>query len=153
MQQVKIQDLKPSLVSGIDVQMPDAINPYQELYFEWSGSSLMACFNTNLVTGGILKAWHHTPVFQEIETHIDAEMFYFLSGVALMLFVDVKDDQPVLETSQVVRIQPGTQIVISAGKGHFVAVAEGDEPLQMVVVAPRMAAPRILLPLAVQGIT
>lgn len=153
MQQVKIQDLKPSLVSGIDVQMPDAINPYQELYFEWSCSSLMACFNTNLVTGGILKAWHHTPVFQEIETHIDAEMFYFLSGVALMLFVDVKDDQPVLETSQVVRIQPGTQIVISAGKGHFVAVAEGDEPLQMVVVAPRMAAPRILLPLAVQAIT
>jgi len=41
--------------------------------------------------------------------HIDAEMFYFVSGVALMLFIDVKDDQAVLETSQVVRIQPGTQ--------------------------------------------
>ena len=152
MKQVKILDLIPGLVEGVEVQMPGAVVPYRETYFEWSGSSLVAGFQASQVSGGILRAWHHTPVFAEIETHIDAEMFYFVSGVGLMLFMDLKAGQPDLETSQVVRIQPGTQIVIPAGKAHFVAVAEDSQPVYMIVVAPKMDAPRLPLPVAVEGV-
>jgi len=41
--------------------------------------------------------------------------------------------------------------VIAAGKGHFVAVAETDEPVEAVVVAPRMDAPRMALPARAAG--
>jgi oxalate decarboxylase/phosphoglucose isomerase-like protein (cupin superfamily) len=104
------------------------------------------------ISGGALKAWHHVPVFKEVETHIDAEMFYFISGTAIMLFMDVDGGQPELDTAQIVRIQPGTQIIIPEGKRHFVAVAEGDEPVEMIVVAPTTDAPRITLPTPVEGI-
>jgi mannose-6-phosphate isomerase-like protein (cupin superfamily) len=150
---IPILDLEPGLVNGISVQMPEEVTPYQDTYFEWNGSSLISKFRTNEISGGILKACHHVPVFREIETHIDAEMFYFISGVAIMLFMDVSSGQPALNSAQIVRIQPGTQIIIPEGKGHFVAVAEGDEPVEMIVVAPKMDAPRIALPTPVEGVT
>ncbi len=149
---IPILDLEPGLVNGIDVQMPDAVTPYRDTHFEWYGSELESKFHTTEISGGILKTWHHVPVFKEIETHVDAEMFYFLSGVAIMLFMDVESDQPTVDSVQIVRIKPGTQIIIPAGKGHFVAVAETDEPVEMVVVAPKMEAPRIVLPRPVEGI-
>ena len=151
MQKIKIQDLVPNLVQGVDVQMPAAVTPYREAYFEWAGSSLLVKLQTNNVSGGFLKAWHHVPVFREVETHVDAEMFYFISGVALMLFMDVKDGHPDVESTQIVRIQPGTQIIISPGKGHFVPVAEGDAPVELIVVSPRMEAPRMPLSVVVEG--
>jgi mannose-6-phosphate isomerase-like protein (cupin superfamily) len=152
MTKVKIQNLMPGVVPGIGVQIPGAVVPYRENYFEWASSSLAATLKTREVSGGILKAWHHVPVFKEVETHVDEEMFYFVSGVGLMLFMDVDNGRPMLETAQVVRIQPDTQIIIPAGKGHFVPVAEGDDPVEIVVVAPRMDAPRIALPDSVEGI-
>jgi dTDP-4-dehydrorhamnose 3,5-epimerase-like enzyme len=152
MVKVKIQNLTPGVVPGIEVQVPETVVPYRENYFEWAGSSLVAMLKTNQVSGGILKAWHHVPVFKEIETHVDAEMFYFVSGVALMLFIDVKNGRPMLDTAQVVHIQADTQIIIPAGKAHFVPVAEGDQPVEIVVVAPKMEAPRIALPDSVEGI-
>jgi oxalate decarboxylase/phosphoglucose isomerase-like protein (cupin superfamily) len=151
MKTIKIQDLEPGLVDGVEVQMPSEAELYREAYFEWMASPLVAHFKTYDISGGILKAWHHEPVFREAEAHVDAETFYFVSGVALMLFVDYQDGQPDMETAQIVRIQPGTQIVISAGKGHFVAVAEGDEPVYMIVIAPKMDAPRVSLPNPVEG--
>ena len=132
--------------------MPGAVVPYRENYFEWFGSALISKFRTPEISGGALKAWHHAPVFREIETHVDVEMFYFVSGVAIMLFMDMDGEQPDLDSTQIVRIQPGTQIVISAGKGHFVAVAEGDKPVEMIVVAPKMEAPRMTLPTPVKGV-
>jgi oxalate decarboxylase/phosphoglucose isomerase-like protein (cupin superfamily) len=150
---IPILDLEPGLVSGISVQMPDTVTPYRDTYFEWNGSSLISKFRTAEISGGMLKTWHHVPVFKEIETHIDAEMFYFRSGVAIMLFMDVESNRPTMDSAQIVRIQPGTQIIIPAGKGHFVAVAETDEPVEIVVVAPKMEAPRITLPTPVEGIT
>lgn len=152
MKEIKIQDLVPGLVNGIDIQMPGEAITYRETYFEWTGSTLLAEFNKKDIGGGILKAWHNVPVFHEAETHIDAEMFYFVSGTALMMFIDYKDGQPDIETAQIVRIQPGTQLVIPAEKGHFVAVAEGDEPMYAIVVAPRMDAPRAALSMPLKGI-
>ena len=149
---IPILDLAPGLVNGISVQRPDVVTPYRDTYFEWKVSLLTSKFRTTEISGGTLKTWHHVPVFREIETHIDAEMFYFISGVAIMLFMDVDGDQPTMDSAQIVRIQPGTQIIIPEGKGHFVAVAEGDEPVEMIVVAPKMEAPRIALPTPVEGV-
>lgn len=153
MKKISIQDLKPGLVRGVEVHMPEDANRYKDTYFEWVETSLTTQFETAKISGGTLKAWHHVPIFREIETHIDAEMFYFLSGVAIMLFIDVNDGHPVLDSAQIVRIQPGTQLIIPEGKGHFVAVAEGDEPVEMVVVAPKMDAPRIPLATPIEGVS
>jgi dTDP-4-dehydrorhamnose 3,5-epimerase-like enzyme len=152
MEKIKIQDLTPGLVKGIEVQMPTETAGYTETYFEWTASSLVAKFNTTEISGGILQTWHHVPVFQEVETHIDAEVFYYVSGVALMLFVDLKDGRPNMDSAQIVRIQPGTQLIVPAGKGHFVAVAEGAKPVFAVIVSPKMYAPRTTLPVSVEGI-
>ena len=152
MKKIKIQDLVAGLVSGIDIQLPQQAETYKETYFEWTATSVVAKMNTKEISGGVLRAWHHTPVFNEIESHIDTEMFYFVSGVALMLFIDIKDGKPDIDSAQIVRIQPGTQLSIDAGKGHFVAVAEGSEPICVVVVSPKMDAPRMTLAKPVEGI-
>jgi hypothetical protein len=149
---IVIQDLTPGLVEGVSVKLPPAQPGYRETYFEWTPSALTARFKSPEVSGGVLRAWRHTPTFREIETHVDAEMFYFVSGVALMLFVDVKDGQVDSDTAQIVRVRPGTQLVIAAGKGHFVAVAESEGPVEMVVVSPKMDAPRMGLGEGVEGI-
>jgi mannose-6-phosphate isomerase-like protein (cupin superfamily) len=152
MKSIKISDLQPGTVPGVEVLPPGVAVPYRETYFEWTASSLTAKFEKSEVSGGILQAWHHTPAFQEVETHCDQEMFYFISGVALMLFIDVKDGQANLDTAQIVRIQPGTQIIIAAGKAHFVPVAEDSRPVAAVVVSPKMDAPRIALAETVIGV-
>lgn len=152
MKKIQIQDLKPGLVAGIEVQLSSMADTYRETYFEWTATELISKFNSNEVSGGVLKAWHHVPLFTEIETHVDTEMFYFISGIALMVFVDVIDGKADIATAQIVRIQPGTQITVQAGKGHFVAVAEGSDPVYSVVVSPKMDAPRIILPEAVEGV-
>jgi len=151
MKKIQIQDLKPGLVTGVEVQLPSKTDTYKETYFEWTATQLISKFNSNEISGGVLKAWHHVPVFTEIETHVDTEMFYYISGVALMIFVDVIDGKADIATAQIVRIQPDTQITVQAGKGHFVAVAEGSEPIYAVVVSPKMDAPRLALPEAVEG--
>jgi mannose-6-phosphate isomerase-like protein (cupin superfamily) len=148
---IAIHDLTPDLVKGVEVQLPPVQPGYRETYFEWTPSSLTAQFKSPEVSGGILEAWRHTPVFTEVETHVDAEMFYFVSGVALMLFADLKDGKADLETVQIVRIQPGTQIIIAVGKAHFVPVAADSEPVVALVVSPKMSAPRVALAEAVEG--
>lgn len=138
MRKVSIQDLSPGLVNGIEVQMPGVGHIQKEKYFEWEPSSLITQFNTNLVSGGILTSYRHEPIFNEVESHVDAEMFYFISGIALMLFIDIVAGKPNFKTAQIVRIPQNTQIIILAGKGHFVPVPEGDSPISIVVVAPQM---------------
>lgn len=152
MKKIKIEDLRNGLIRGVEIHLPESDETYREGYFEWTATSLAGTMATNEISGGVLRAWHHQPVFHEMETHQDTEMFYFITGIALMLFIDVVDGQPALETAQIVRINPGTQLSIPAGKGHFVAVAEGSEPVCAVVVAPKMAAPRMRLPESVEGV-
>ena len=150
MKKIRIQDLKPRLVPGLSVTMPGD-RPYRETYFEWTASPLTAVFKTRDISGGTLKSWKSAPCFSEIETHTDAEMFYFLQGTAIMLFADMKSGKPDQKSLQIVRIQAGTRIIIPEGKGHFVPVAEDDTPLSVVVVAPRMDAPRVALQEEVLG--
>ena len=152
MRKIVIEDLSKNKINGIEVMLPEEGSPYRESYFEWTASSLTAAFATNEITGGVIRAWRHKPVFREIETHIDREIFYFVQGTAIMLFVDVKDGIPDIRSAQIIRIHAGTQIMIDAGKGHFVAVAADSEPVCAVVVAPKMDAPRMPLPEPVEGI-
>ena len=152
MKQVSIQDLKPGLVKGVTVALPQEFLPNQDHYYEWNAAPLTAQFLQSVVTGGILKSWRHEPVFTLAEVHADDEMFYFLSGTALMLFVDYKDGIPDSETAQIVRIQAGTQLIIEKGKGHYVAVAQDNEMVQAIVVAPPMDAPKTELSESVRGI-
>ena len=60
-------------------------------------------FKSTKIACGLLKGWHHTPTFNEIEYHEDAELFYFLESPALMLFV---------ESAQIFRIFAGTELSI-----------------------------------------
>ena len=146
-----VEELVPGGIDGVTVALPDE-TAYRERYFAWQAFPLSAVFGNNEVSGGVLRAWRHVPVFGEVETHVDREMFHFVSGTALMLFCDMRDGKPVMETCRIVRIRAGTQLVIEAGKGHFVAVAEGDEPVCAIVIAPRMDAPRVPLDEAVTGV-
>ena len=149
---IPITDIEDTKISGVTVQLPAESEPYKESYFEWTASSLICEMNSTKISGGILKAWHHVPVFHEVESHTDAEMFYFISGTAIMLFIDIVGGKADPKTAQMVRIRAGTQITIAAGKGHFVMVAQGDEPVHVVVVSPKMDAPRTALPEEIQGI-
>jgi oxalate decarboxylase/phosphoglucose isomerase-like protein (cupin superfamily) len=148
---IKIQDLKPGMVKGVQVHMPNAVEVYEEKYFKWSKSTLLTKFGISEITGGILTAWHHQPAFNEIEYHNDNETFYFLNGEAIMLFIDIKENEPDMSSAQLVRVKEGTHITISAGKGHFVPVSTGNTPVQIAVVSPEMAAPRIKLAEIVEG--
>lgn len=142
---VTINDIKNVLISGVKVVFTDTLTPHQETYFEWTSFPIVTEFATNMIMAGFLQAWHHTPNFHEIEYHEDKEVFFFLNGTALMLFIDIKNGKPIMETAQIVRIPAGVQIEIEAQKGHFVAVAEGDV-FQAVVYSPVQDAPRIALP-------
>lgn len=151
MKEIRIEDLRPGLVPGLSVAMPGD-RPYGEMYFEWTAAPLATTFRTREISGGTLKAWKSVPFFSQVERHVDAEMFYFLEGTAIMLFADVKNGAPDQGSLQIVRIPAGTRIVIPQGKRHFVPVAQDDIPVSVVVVAPRMDAPRIALPEAVLGV-
>lgn len=152
MEQIKISNMEDTRISGVKVFFENTSEFYEEGYFKWQQSELTAEFGSGAVSGGILKAWHHEPAFTEVEYHKDKEMFYFLSGNAIMLFIDISAGKPDMRTAQIVRIHPGTQIIIEEGKGHFVAVAEDDEPVTAVVVSPRMDAPRITLSDTLKGV-
>ncbi len=151
MKEIRIQDLKPGLVPGLSVAMPGD-RPYGETYFQWTAAPLTATFKTRDISGGTLKTWKSVPCFSQVETHVDAEMFYFLEGTAIMLFADMKDGKPDHASLQIVRIPAGTRITIPEGKAHFVPVAEDDTPVSIVVVAPKMEAPRMALQEAVLGV-
>ena len=150
--EIKITDIAVTPITGVRFSIPQEYqkNLYSEDYFTWSGMPIVSEFKTKNIMMGILEGWHHTPNFDKIEYHEDRESFYFISGVALMYFVDIRDGKPVMETSQIVRIPAGVELEIEAGKGHFVAVAESDR-FSALVTSPVQEAPRIKLPEIVCG--
>jgi hypothetical protein len=152
MKQVRISDIGDTKISGVAVATGSDFDPYREGNFIWTATPLTSKFKTADVGGGVLRAWKHAPVFTELETHADDEGFWFVSGVALMAFADVKNGKVVEDSIQIVRIKPDTQLTITAGKAHFVPVAEGDTPVTAVVFSPKMDAPRIALSQPVEGL-
>lgn len=150
---VQITDLKDTLIRGVRYKTEDTYKKdiYKETFFEWQPMPLVSDFSTEKITAGILKGWHHVPEFHVIEYHEDKELFYYVSGTALMLFVDIQDGKPVMDTAQIVRVPAGCELEVEKGKGHFVAVAESD-CFTAVVIGPVQGAPRIELPEPVIGV-
>lgn len=146
-----IRDIREMKIAGVEVQSYPVENEYIETYFKWVPYHLQAAFAKNETIVGYLKGWHHAPVFTEVETHTDNEVFYFVHGACLMLFCDLEQGTPVMESMQLARIEPGTQIIVHAGKGHFVPVAVEDS-FDAVVYAPDQQAPRVQLPEVVEGV-
>ena len=85
-----------------------------------------------------MKTWHRDPVFQKLEYHDDYEKFVFLSGNALFPVADTRDGAVCAGSFRVLRVTPGTEVLVPPGKAHFMPVAEGDEPVRITVVCPEM---------------
>ena len=149
--EITITDLKDTYVSGVNAVFPESYETVQEDYLEWTAFKLTSKLNTTEVTAGLLQGWHHTPTFKVVETHEDNEIFCFLEGTALMIFIDMDENGPVMDTAQIVRIPAGVTLEIEKGKGHFVAVAE-DTTYKAIVVSPVQAAPKVMLPEIIAGV-
>ena len=81
---VKIQDLKDVTINGVKTLCTKSLGSYKETFFEWTAFPMAVDFKSTRIACGLLEGWHHTPTFNEIEYHEDAELFYFLEGPALM---------------------------------------------------------------------
>lgn len=141
---IKVEDIRENSVPGVTVHLPNKIPSFSEIYFEWYPSSITADFHSNRINVGMICSWHHKLEFDQVEYHSDKEIFYFVSGVGIMLFADIVDGKVDMTTVQLERIFPGTELVVDAFKGHFVPVAQNDEPVRIIVVEPEMSAPRIM---------
>lgn len=148
---VQIQNIEDVEIAGVSYCTKEDCKPYLETYFSWTAYPLVCKYNTNEMSCGLLTAWHHLPVFTQIETHEDYETFYFVCGEALMLFCDLDGNKPLMETAQIVRVKSGTEVIVAPGKGHFVPVGVTD-CFQAVVVAPPQTAPRVNLPDEICGV-
>lgn len=143
--QINITNIESTRIHGVQVHLDKNDVLSEERYFVWKESPLTAHFQSKEVSGGVIDSWHHSLTFTEVEYHDDQEMFYFMAGTAIMLFADIIEGQVDMESIQAVRIPQGTQLIIEKGKAHFVAIAEDNIPVKMVVVAPKMDAPRVSL--------
>lgn len=152
MRKYPIADIALGAIEGVDVQLPGTAEAYRENWFEWTATTLRSSMKTAELAGGVLDIWKHTPVFTELEYHADNEMFYFVQGTAIMPFADIKDGKIDGDSVRIVRVPAGTQIVIHPGKAHFVAVAEGDTPVKIIVASPAMEAPRLALEEPAEGV-
>ena len=149
--EIAVTDIKDTKIEGVTV-LREETEPYRENYFEWAASPLIASFQSSQISGGILSCQTAEPQFQEFEYHKDKEFFYFVQGTALMPFANFDSEGKVNEASiQIVRIPEGTQLIIDAGKLHFVPVAEGPGEVKIGVVSPKMDSPRVPVRESVNG--
>lgn len=148
---IRIQNLRDMQISGVHCCFHEECQPYLEGYFDWTAYPMITDMGDANICAGFLRAWRHTPNFRQVETHSGKELFYFVEGSCVMLFCDVRDGQAVMENAQLARIDAGTELVIDAGKAHFVPVGITDS-FTAVVVSPKQEAPRIDLPEEIIGI-
>ena len=149
--EIKIKNIADVEIKGVTVAVDTTQGTYKETYFEWTGFPVVSPFKSNDISCGLLQGWRHTPEFNEIEYHEDYEQFYFYQGNCIMLFVDIENEKPVIESAQIVYIPQGTQLDIAPGKGHFVAVANEDT-FKALVIAPKQDSPRYSLTETIKGI-
>ena len=149
---VKIQDLKDVKIRGVEYLFTNTVEEIEKLdHFEWTWWPLGTEFKSTEVYCGLLEGWHHTPVYTKLEYHHDRESFYFMNGTALMLFVDLdENDNVLMDTIQMVRIPAGTYLNVDAHKAHWVPVAETDK-YSSIVVAPKQGDIHVMLPETVEG--
>lgn len=148
---INIQNLSEMKITGVNYCLEKECKPYKETYFDWVAYPMVNDMKTSEVVCGLLTAWHHVPEFTQVEFHEGEETFFFVEGECIMIFCDLENGKPVMESIQIARIQPGTELHVEAGKAHFVPIPVGDR-LRAIVVAPNQEAPRVLLPELVRGL-
>lgn len=131
-----------------DISQPREV--IRENYFECRPMPIVTEMEDSRIMCGILEGWHHTPVFDQAETHKYAETFYYFEGVALMPFFGATDGSPDPSKAVIVRIPAGVQVEVLPGAWHYVAVAE-DDHFACVVYSPDQPSIKQPLPEAVCG--
>ena len=132
-----IHNINEMKISGVSIQLNPQENEYKERYFQWTPYNLKTSFNGQEIISGRLIGWHHAPVFTEVETHGSDEMFFFTHGECIMIFCDLKNGIPALETVQLARIPAGTQVRLTPGESiticpylyHDFTVEPGSGPV------------------------
>lgn len=142
---VKIEELKPGVVNGVKVQLPNVVTPFDCGYFKWYPSTITGDFKTTEISGGVLETVKKEIEYSQVEYHVDGEIFYFISGECVMLFCDLENGDVVDDSIQLVRISPGTQIEISAGKGHYAPIPINEEKTKVIIACPKLESPLVCL--------
>ena len=151
--EIYIQKLEDTKINGVTCCFKKDVTPYTESYFDWKAYPMISNMKETHLRIGLLTSWHHKPEFDQIEYHDGQELFFFTEGPCLMLFCDIRDGAPIMESAQLVRIEAGTELLVDAGKGHFVPVGVDDtDRFRAVVVSPPQEAPRIMLPEIIIGV-
>jgi len=148
----RIQDIDEMKIRGVVFEKFHEELSHHEDYFTWTPITELTKFKSSMITGGYLNATYHIPDFLYMETHLDKEIFFFTSGIAIMPFADMLNGVVDPDSVQIARIKPQTLLVVDAGKAHFVAVSENKDTVQAIVVSPIQDAPRIELPFVIRGI-
>jgi hypothetical protein len=138
-----IHNIEDVAIRGVRYAPASAGSLLEKEHFTWNSFPLETELKTNKVVSGLLQGWHRVVEFDTVEYHEDTENFFFFEGVSLMLFCDRDGQKPDLSTLQLVRIQPGTQVEVKAGKCHYVPIPETDffkayvfTPLQASILLP-----------------
>ena len=140
---IKIINAEDAKVKDVRFALPHSENVLKNGHFEWRSFQLETALYTNKVISGILQGWHRTVEFDTVEYHEDTKNFYFAEGTCIMPFADMADGKVDMDSIQMVRILPGTQVEVKAGKCHYVPIPEGDTfkayvftPLQESILLP-----------------
>lgn len=149
--EIRIINAEDASISDVRFAFPKSENVLRRGNFEWSSFPLESLLRTNKVISGILKGWHRTVEFDTVEYHMDTENFYFAEGVCIMPFANRIGDAVDIGSLQLVRIQPGTQVEVKAGKCHYVPIPEGDT-FRAFVFTPRQDSILLSLDDTVRGI-
>lgn len=115
-----------ALVKGVRFASVTEGTLLEKEHFQWTSFPLETSLKTNQVISGLLQGWHQKVLFHTVEYHEDTENFFFLEGECIMPFCDRDGDLPDMTTLQLVRIRPGTQVEVSAGKCHYVPIPLTD---------------------------
>ena len=123
---VHVINAEDAKISGVRFAFPGEENLLCSGHFEWRSFPLETMLRTNKVISGILQGWHRTVEFDTLEYHDDTENFYFTEGTCIMPFGTRVGDSVDPDSLQLVRIRPGTQVEVKAGKLHYVPIPLGD---------------------------
>ena len=123
---VQVINAEDAKISGVRFAFPGEENLLCSGHFEWRSFPLETMLRTNKVISGILQGWHRTVEFDTLEYHDDTENFYFTEGTCIMPFGTRVGDSVDPDSLQLVRIRPGTQVEVKAGKLHYVPIPLGD---------------------------
>ncbi|WP_195542639.1 hypothetical protein [Massiliimalia timonensis] len=122
-------------VAGIAMYPIESAEKIQEDYFTAYFHRPSFPFQDSSVKCNLIRTAGSTwPVsIDKVETHSEPEVFCFVEGISTMLFVDVHDSKPDLESAVLLKIPPGTVLQISKGKAHYIGPALTPTAVCMVV--------------------